>query len=228
MLLIIQNGYLGTFISRYLDEDYEIIKSFETDVSQIDLNLYSIIIILGGHQSIATSSFIDESTDKSNEKSDDKSNDNSNNKFNDKLDDKLQNVVSLIRKCVDINKPVFGICLGCQLIAHALGCEVKFSGKLNVGYDTNVLGFDNIFRCHHDYVVPNDAIEVIDIFESMPYVFKHNKLIGIQCHPDIPPDCVIKYQDSYSIRNTAKEKYQIIEKNNQAFISQILAELRSL
>ncbi|AVL94602.1 putative glutamineamido transferase-like protein [Moumouvirus australiensis] len=200
MLLIIQNGYITPYIYRYLDEEYEIIKSFDTDVSKINIDKYSIIIILGGYQSVVN---IEKYT-------------------------YLSNVVELIKKCLVINKPIFGICLGFQLIAYALGCEIKSSGKLNVGYNTTILGYNNIFRCHIDYIVPNNKIKILEYFDDMPYLYHHeNKAYGIQCHPDIAPECVRKYSNHPESHDYALKNKDSINKNNAAIIKYILNLLRN-
>ena len=200
MILIIQNGNFQTSLSRYLDEEFEIIKSQAIDINKINLDSYSVIIILGGHQSVRQ-------IDKYSE---------------------LKNVVEVIKKCIELKKPVFGICLGCQLIAHVLGCEIKTSSKLNIGYDTKILGYEYIFRCHYDYVEPNDKIEILDNFDSMLYAFRHQNLFGIQCHPDIPADTVTKYETNESIKKFAKENQHLIEHNNKALIEYIINSLKNL
>ncbi len=35
-----------------------------------------------------------------------------------------------------IKQPIIGICLGAQLVAYTLGCEIIHSNKLNVGFNT--------------------------------------------------------------------------------------------
>jgi len=135
-------------------------------------------------------------------------------------------VVILIKRCIEINKPVFGICLGCQLIAYTLGCEIRPSGKLNVGYDTKILGFDHLFRCHYDYIIPNEKIHVLDYFDSMLYAFTYHKLFGIQCHPDIPPEYVTKYQSNPIINKLAEENHILIDQHNRELVTYILNELR--
>jgi len=187
---------MNTFIIKYLDEDYQIIKSYEMDVSSINLNNYSIIIILGGHQHVKN------------------------------LDCSLQKVIILIKECIDQNKPILGICLGCQAIAYVLGCEIKDSGKLNIGFDTEIFGYKNIFRCHHDYVVPNGKIDILDYFDSMLYAFRYKKCIGIQCHPDIPPNSVLEYQGTFLSKFELNKDFDEIDKNNKAMIDYILKELR--
>ncbi|AAV50976.1 putative glutamine amidotransferase-like protein [Acanthamoeba castellanii mimivirus] len=199
MLLIIQNGYITPYIYRYLDEDYEIIKSFNVDVTTMDLDKYSVVIILGGYQSVVDI-----------------------NKYS-----YLLKVIELIKKCLTVKKPLFGICLGFQLIAYALGCEIKSSGKLNVGYDTTILGYDNVFRCHIDYIIPNDSVEVLEYFDNMPYLYKHdNHVYGIQCHPDIAPECIKKYSNHIESYDYAAANKDSINKTNAIIIKYILNLLR--
>lgn len=194
MILIIQNGFIPPSITDYLDQPYEIIKSFESNTSKIDINKYSIIIILGGSQSVTNISYYPY----------------------------LYNVIELIKKCISLNKKLIGICLGCQLIAHALGCEIRSTGKLNIGYNVELLGYKNIFRCHIDYIVPNENITVLEYFESMPYLFTHKNIIGIQCHPDTTPISVQQYCNNMQCYTYAKNNKDIIEKQNKAMMDHLL------
>lgn len=198
MLLIIQNGLITPFMCRYLDEKCEVIKSFETDVSKINLDIYDVIIILGGRQSVR---MINEY-------------------------EYLKQVALMIENCIRIEKPLIGICLGCQLIAYVLGCEIKSCEKLNIGYDAKILGKENIFRCHLDYIEKNDSIQVIEYFEKMPYLFTHGKkVVGIQCHPDIAPEAIGEYANCNSCAKYvmyAMENKELINKNNGEILRQIL------
>lgn len=200
MILVIQNGYLTPCIQEYLNEECHIIKSFESNVSNISLDIYSIIIILGGYQSVIDLASYPY----------------------------LVNVINLIIKCLEINKPILGICLGCQLIARALGCEIRSTGKLNIGYDTKIMSCEKIFRSHIDYIIPNDLIEVLEYFEEIPYLYKHkNHVYGIQCHPDMGPLCVKKYVSDDNIQKFAEVHRDEINENNRIIIDKILGELLS-
>lgn len=187
MILIIQNGFIVPVISRYLRYPYDIIKSYEKNVTEIELKNYSLVIILGGHQS--ANDII--------------------------LYPYLLNVTVLIQKCILQKKPLLGICLGGQLIAKTLGCEIKSCGKMNVGYDAKILGYDKIFRSHFDYIVPNKNITVLEYFDNMPYLYKHSDYIyGIQCHPDLTPECVQKYCNHGISSIYAANNKDIIDKYN--------------
>lgn len=198
MILIIQNGYVTPRIHEYLTKEYVIVKSFETNVANIVFNKYSLVIILGGYQSVT----------------------------NLDMYPYLNNVILLIKKCIEIGKPLLGICLGSQLIAHTLGCEIRSSGKLNIGYDTKILGLENIFRSHIDYIVPTNAISVLEYFDNMPYLYKSGPLVyGIQCHPDIHPNSVHKHTMDSTIQKFAINNKEIINKNNKQIISHLLEKL---
>lgn len=200
MILIIQNGYFIPGITKYLKEDYLIVKSFENTVNDaINLDNYSIIIILGGNQSL----------------------------LNIQAFPYLHDVIKLINKCFRINKPLLGICLGSQLITYALGCEMKSCSKNNIGYDTTILGYQNVFRYHIDYIIPNHLITVLEYFENMPYFYKHGtNVYGVQCHPDIIPESIQNYTTDTTIIEYAHKNKEVINKNNAVIIEKLLSFVR--
>lgn len=194
MILIVQNGYLNTKISKYLEEDYFIVKSYSDNIDEIDLTTYSVIIILGGHQSVRD---IDRYP-------------------------YLNKVIKLINLSIDKNIPLIGICLGCQLIAHALGYDICTCDQLNLGYDTKIFGIDNIFRCHKDYAnIDNDQVNILETHNNMPYVFTYKNLLGIQCHPDIPPEYVNIYHPDYSTKLYAAKYSKEIDLSNKFLIKKL-------
>lgn len=198
MILIIQNGYLNTKISKYLDEDYVIVKSYDIDCSKIDLEPYRMMIILGGHQSVLEIS----------------------------THPYLLNVVELIKISIEKNIPSLGICLGSQLIAYALGHHIKISTDINLGYDTVIYGVDNIFRCHQDYIEINteskNKLNIIEYFNNMPYLFTYKNLLGIQCHPDIPPEYVNLYHSNKICKQYAKLYEREIDLSNKILLNKLM------
>ena len=187
MILVIQNGPISTHINKYINKPIRVVKSYEENVSLINLNEYVAIIILGGPQRISLG-----------------------------IPPELINVIKLIDNCAKMDKPLLGICLGCQLIAYYMECEIK-SGYLRVDYS-----YKNIFRCHYDYIIPNNKITVLEEFEGMPYFINTNKMYGIQYHPDIPPKFVNKYLDNWHVADIAEKKSEIINQNNQSLMDYLL------
>lgn len=232
MILIIQNGYLESAIGNYIKEDYHIVKSYNGDyrsrddknlnrtfsvtsiansyLDDIDLSIYSVVIILGGHQSVRN---IDKYKS-------------------------LQSVINLIDRCYKNNKPVIGICLGSQLIAYYRGCEIKMCNdtdsqqtSLRVGYDVDIeingIMYNNIFRSHLDCIIPNNNIEVLYSWEDMPYLIRSGCLLGIQCHPDIPPNEVSRFINVNKLKKRVNHSADEIDKSNQVIIDELIKMARS-
>lgn len=198
MILIIQNGTHKPRLMQYISESTVLVKSYQQNVATMDISHFSKIIILGGTQSVIRISSYPY----------------------------LANVVTMIKKCIEISKPVLGICLGCQLIAYALDCKIRSTGKLLVGYDVNVLGHEHVFRSHIDIIEPNDKIEIISKFEDIVYLFRYGShIIGIQCHPDITPECIATYCIDEKSITYARKNVDLINSQNQEMMDYLLKSI---
>lgn len=201
-ILIIQNGNMGVPISKYLDIlkiPYVVLKSFEYGFKQklVDINPenYKMLIILGGHQYVTEI-------------------------HNYPI---LENIISLIKCWMNSKKPILGVCLGMHLIAHTIGCKIE-TGEQKLDYSSYCLGYKGIFRCHRDYVVPDDKIEVLEWQDNMPYFIKvkNANIIAIQCHPDIPPEQVSEYINNSAIKEHAGKYGEEIDVQNMAIIRKLI------
>jgi len=122
-------------------------------------------------------------------------------------------MLSLIRQCREADIPVFGLCLGAQLIARAFGERVHRFGGLEVGYPkvhlTEAGRRDPLFRglareqrimqMHEDsFSLPKGAVLLMrnDACENQAFRIG-NSIYGIQAHPEVtlkdarnfPRDC---------------------------------------
>ncbi len=103
-----------------------------------------------------------------------------------------------IKKAVDANKTVIGICLGSQLIANILGAKVYKNPQVEIGwfdvirekesYQTDLLaGFDykmKVFLWHGDtFELPDGAIPLFrsEACKNQGYLYKNN-VLGLQFH----------------------------------------------
>lgn len=203
MILIIQNGFLDTYIQKYLDDQSHVIR-ITSNLEIVDIDIYDLVIILGGHQSVSQMILYPE----------------------------LNKLVKFMKKCSDKKKPILGICLGCQVIAHIAGCKLYKNLYVYKGYDTmihiNDETYSNIFRHHSDYIVPNDKINVLSFFDDKPYVFTYENMIGVQCHPDIPPDKLANFIDISKIKKKLNMTDAYIDNENMRLITKLLEIARSL
>lgn len=109
-----------------------------------------------------------------------------------------------IARAVEDQKYIFGICLGAQLLAEALGGKVFFNEFEELGwYDVSLTPaglasfvFDmiperfTIFQWHSDhYTLPPGAVRLASsaAAENQAFISANGRVVGIQFHPDF--DC---------------------------------------
>lgn len=103
--------------------------------------------------------------------------------------------------CVEAGTPVIGICLGCQLVADALGgrayladsAEVVFAPveATDVGRSDPVataLAERPIIRIHRDTFELPPGAALLATGGGYPQVFRIGSALGIQPHPEVTPD----------------------------------------
>lgn len=107
----------------------------------------------------------------------------------------------LLAACTAVGVPVIGICLGCQLLADALGgrtyladaAEVTFAPiELTVEGDRDPIGaaFDGhpVIRFHQDtFDLPPSAI-LLASAAGFAQAFRIGSAVGVQPHPEVTPD----------------------------------------
>lgn len=109
--------------------------------------------------------------------------------------------VRLIKRAVDTGMPVLGICLGSQLLAKALGAEVRKNKKPEIGwYDvtptangkkddliSQFKGTEKIFQWHGDtFDLPDGAVHLASSEHCANQAFKFgNNVYGFQFHLEV-------------------------------------------
>ena len=111
----------------------------------------------------------------------------------------------LLREAVDLGVPVFGICLGGQLLASAVGGDVRAAERPEIGWleivPTDTAGDDPVFRVleqpagvyqwHSDVFEPPAGASVLASSAASPnQAFRVDgaRAWGIQFHPETTPD----------------------------------------
>lgn len=118
----------------------------------------------------------------------------------------LETEMSLIRDAVRRGQPVFGVCLGAQLIARALGARVQPNPQKEIGWfdielteaaraDPVFHGLDSplkIFQWHGEtFGLPEGATLLASSAACRNQAFRLGAATyGIQFHPEVTPDMI--------------------------------------
>lgn len=113
----------------------------------------------------------------------------------------IQTEVDLVRKAIDRDIPVLGICLGAQLIAAALGAKIEAASRKEIGWHdvspTEVGEQDPLFRhfepterifqWHGDtFAIPTGADHLASAPDCPNQAFRYGKKVyGLQFHLEV-------------------------------------------
>lgn len=215
-VLVIQNTRIegSGVLGELLKSDGFMIKSVFAKKEHISSNDSSLLIVLGGPQSV-----------------------------NDSLTF-LRDEEQLIRDFVSKEKPVLGICLGSQLIAKAFGANVHPSEKKEIGFyddliinDTNsklFSGFKNpftVFHWHGDtFELPKHSVRLVHSKNYQNQAFQLQTAVGLQFHLEVDANMVnlwlnkteeklenIPYIKPEKIRQDIIANISIVRKNMETF-----------
>jgi len=155
----------------------------------------------------------------------------------------LREEQKLIKKNVNNNIPVLGICLGSQLIAKTFGAKVYRGPKKEIGFyndlvpnDTSnlFLGFDKpftVFHWHEDtFDLPKGAIRLVHSKNYTNQAFQIKSAVGLQFHLEVDEKMVnlwldktwekleqIPCIDPDEIRSNVDKKISIVKNNMRNF-----------
>ncbi|MDO9055370.1 MAG: type 1 glutamine amidotransferase [Sulfuricurvum sp.] len=107
----------------------------------------------------------------------------------------IKNEIEFLRKRIEAGGKVFGICLGAQLLASAMGSRVYSSGTREAGWRNIELlphpltdSLDKtqcVFHWHGDtFDLPNDTLRIArnDAFENQAFATADGRIIATQFH----------------------------------------------
>ncbi len=155
----------------------------------------------------------------------------------------LQEEQRLIKKSVEKNIPVLGICLGSQLIAKTFGGKVYRGQKKEIGFYKDLVpeansslfsGFDNpftVFHWHGDtFDLPEGALRLVRSKNYENQAFQFQSAVGLQFHLEVNEEMVnlwldkteeklqnIPYINPEKIRLDIDENISIVKTNMKNF-----------
>ena len=214
-VLVIQNTRIEEigYLGELLNNDGFVIHSVNAKYEKLPEKNYALVVILGAPESA-----------------------------NDALP-YLQAEQKLIKKTVDADIPVLGICLGSQLIAKTFGGKVYRGPKKEIGFyhdlriDNNsklFSGFTNpftVFHWHGDtFDLPEKAIRLAHSEDYPNQAFQIDSAVGLQFHLEVNAEMVnlwldktkeklhqIPYIDPQKIRSDIDENISIVKNNMNNF-----------
>jgi len=157
----------------------------------------------------------------------------------------------LIKKFVQKQKPVLGICLGSQLIAKAYGADVFYGPKKEIGFYPDLQiddaksklfsGISNPFTVFHwhgeTFDLPDGAKRLVSSTDYQNQAFQIGTAVGLQFHLEVNEEMVrlwldnaeeklskIPYIDSNKIRNDIDENMVKVNNNMKIFYNNFKSE----
>lgn len=149
----------------------------------------------------------------------------------------LEDEIELIQTAISIDAPLFGICLGAQLIARAQGNTVAPNaiGQVEVGYfpvlaesagEKLFSGTSHFYQWHKEgFELPLEAILLASGGPCFPnQAFRiGNNVYGVQFHPEVTSDIMELWmvRAAYVLPSPGAQQPDVQRLNNQQYEAQV-------
>lgn len=176
-LLLIGHDYLSAgpieerFVARGYDvESIQVVPSDRTDDPGVDFDFpdprdYDAILVLGARWSV----------------------------YSDQVASWVKPELELLHTADESGVPVFGICFGGQILAHAHGGDVVASPAPEIGPHvvSGVPAVAGVWtQWHHDRFAPPAEATVVGVNAAAPQAFVLRRNLAVQFHPEVGSDSV--------------------------------------
>jgi GMP synthase-like glutamine amidotransferase len=110
---------------------------------------------------------------------------------------------SLLRRAVDAEVPVLGLCFGGQMLARVLGGDVYRSSDSEIGWlpvkstDPEMVPEGPWFQWHFDTFTPPPGATLMAETDVGPQAFVMGRSLGLQFHPEVTTDIMTDWVREY-------------------------------
>ncbi|MGA9162157.1 MAG: type 1 glutamine amidotransferase [Actinomycetota bacterium] len=101
---------------------------------------------------------------------------------------------ALMRRAVDDDVPILGLCFGGQMLARVLGADLYRSEDSEIGWlpvrtrDPELVPEGPWFQWHFDTFTPPPGATIVAETDVGPQAFVAGRSIGLQFHPEVTPE----------------------------------------
>jgi GMP synthase-like glutamine amidotransferase len=109
----------------------------------------------------------------------------------------------LIRRAVDADVPILGLCFGGQMLARVLGGEVFRGAESEIGWlpvrthDPHLVPEGPWFQWHFDVIKPPAGVDVVAETDLGTQAFVAGRNLGLQFHPEVTPEIMDEWVRAY-------------------------------
>ena len=109
----------------------------------------------------------------------------------------------LMRRAVDADVPILGLCFGGQMLARVLGGEVYRGSEAEIGWlplrtkDPELVPEGPWFQWHFDIIEPPRDVDVVADTDLGAQAFVAGRSLGLQFHPEITPEIMADWVRAY-------------------------------
>ena len=110
---------------------------------------------------------------------------------------------TLMRRAVDADVPVLGLCFGGQMLARVLGADVFRSEEPEIGWlpvrsrDRELVPDGPWFQWHFDMFTLPPGARLIADSDAGPQAFIAGRSLGLQFHPEVTPEIMESWIRAY-------------------------------
>jgi GMP synthase-like glutamine amidotransferase len=109
----------------------------------------------------------------------------------------------LMRRAVDANVPILGLCFGGQMLARVLGGEVYRGSESEIGWlpvrtrDPELVPAGPWFQWHFDVITAPPDATVLAETDLGTQAFVAGRSLGLQFHPEVTPEIMDEWVRAY-------------------------------